>query len=158
MNWHRLTVAGAILTSMVFPIATMGEALAQSSTLQCVMVTPRGEHILLSDSDACRNSAVEVVPVAQPAPVVQAVVDPEDHNFELFNNSDQNIQYLHLFPDSAPTDVKVYGGSRSLAPGRAWSVNLSQGCEYSVLVEYKDGSRDYYENIDTCAHRGIQLQ
>lgn len=163
MNWHRLTVAGAIFATMAFPIATIGEASAQSRTPQCVMVTPEGDHILLTDPDDCPASVFEAPPGVRPtpvlpAPIVHSVVDPGDHQFELFNNSDQDIQYLHISPVSDPEDVDVYGGRRHLAPGRAWSVTLNQGCEYNLLVEFENGSRNYYEGIDTCDHRGIQLQ
>lgn len=156
MRLHRLTILGAAFASLALPVATAGEALAQRSISadRCITTisTRYGDRVIISDAPECRGVRV------QPLPVVSSVVDPTDHEFELFNDSDQNIRLLHLFPSGDPDEVASYGGQRQLAPGRAWTVDLDQGCDYSVLVEYADGSQNYYESVDTCAYRGLQIQ
>lgn len=156
MNWHRIMAcSSALFTVAVFPVATVELAAAQSwrsTAPQCatVRVTATGEQVMVQNPEVCPTLF---------APSSSTVaVDPLDHSFELFNNSDQDIQYLHLSPVSNLDNVTIYGGSRMLAPGRAWSVTLNQGCDYNVLVEYEDGTQAFHERVDTCSYRGIQLQ
>jgi hypothetical protein len=156
MNWHQiLACSSALLTVATLPIATMEQASAQSRRApQCatVQVTESGERILVQDSAVC---PLLFTPASA---TVDRTVDPFNHSFELFNNSDQDIEYLHILPTHDANDVTIYGGNRTLAPGRAWNVTLDQGCSYNVLVEYEDGTQAFHESVDTCSYRGIQLQ
>lgn len=178
MNWHRLAAASLLFTSAAL-LVTAEQAQANrraSNTSRCLVVTSidTGERRLVTEaglpcprqssaSSSTRSAAnsvrpssvVTVTPVILPA---DPLIDPENHTFELFNNSYRDILFLQLFPTSAPDEVAVLGGTRALAPGRAWNVNLSRGCEYNVLVEYEDGVQDFYEGVDTCAYRGIQFR
>ncbi|MCU0526714.1 MAG: hypothetical protein MUF72_18045 [Elainella sp. Prado103] len=154
MDWHRLTILGAAFATLMSPIATTREALAQRSLAdRCITTisTSYGDRVIISSSPECRG-------FRQSTPVVRSVIEAAEHEFELFNDSNQNIQLLHLFPSGDPDDVASYGGRRQLAPGRAWSVTLDEGCEYNILVEYADGSQNYYESVNTCAYDGIQIQ
>jgi hypothetical protein len=130
MNWYRLFTTSVLFTSAVLPIAEAA------------------------------NAQVYAAPRFNPSDVQQTVVrdisDP--HSFELFNNSQQDILYLHIYTDSNPDDVAVYGGIRQLPPGRAWKVNLGRECSYNVMAEYEDGSQVSYDDVNTCDYRGIQLQ
>ncbi len=134
MNWHRFVVASVLLTSSVLPV-TAGAAQANRSR---VTAAPRYEPVTV-------------------APVFVPLV-PQTHSFELFNNTQQDVLYLHLAPLSNPDEVAIYGGTNNLSPGRAWRVNLDAECDYSVFVEYEDGSQSFYERVNTCDYRGIQLQ
>ncbi|MBW4467421.1 MAG: hypothetical protein KME07_18500 [Pegethrix bostrychoides GSE-TBD4-15B] len=83
----------------------------------------------------------------------------QTHSFELFNNSWQDILYLHIYSDSNPDDIAVYGGIRQLPPGRAWKVNLlGRECIYNVAVEYENGSQSVYSDVNTCDYQGIEIQ
>jgi hypothetical protein len=163
MNWHRLTVASVVLASVILPMAAE-PAMAQSRSLtvpRCIRAidVTSGESILVTESgQICPIQSVQVAPRAPLPPIVDLSVRPTYRSFELFNNSYQNILFLHLFPMNEPDQVEVFGGTRMLAPGRAWSVNLSQGCDYNLLVEYEDGSQNFYEGVDACSHQGIQLR
>ncbi|WNZ24302.1 hypothetical protein HJG54_16515 [Leptolyngbya sp. NK1-12] len=173
MNWRRFTATSLLLASATLPFLIAGQAQANrprtSTGSGCFVVTSldTGERRFVTATGLPCNpnstrSTLHSTAVAQVTPVVRPVaeawIDPNDHNFELFNNSDRDILYLHLFPVSTPDDVAVLGGRRGLAPGRAWNVNLDRGCEYNLLVEFEDGAEDFYEGVDTCAYRGIQLR
>jgi hypothetical protein len=138
MNWHRFVVASVVLTSSVLPV-TAGAASADHSRATVAPFYERGYERV--------TTAPAFVPLV-----------PQEHSFELFNNTQQDVLYLHLAPLSDPDQVAVYGGTRSLPPGRAWRVSLDDGCDYSVFVEYEDGSQSLYEQVNTCDYRGIQLQ
>ena len=131
MDWRHLSAASILFTSSVLPM-TSGVANAQ------VYAAPR------------------VYPLDDQSVVVRSA--SQFHAFELFNNSQQDILYLHIYTDSNPDYVAVYGGIRKLSPGYAWKVNLGRECTYNVMAEYEDGSQVAYEGIDTCDYRGIQLQ
>lgn len=158
MNWHRIMACySALFAVAALPLATIEQANAQSwrsAAPECatVRVTARGEQILVQNPEVC---PVLFAPSSVP---VDRTINPDDHSFELFNNSDQDIDYLHIFPTSDLNNVTIYGGNRALAPGRAWSVTLNQGCNYNVLVEYEDGTQDFHQDVDTCSYRGMRLQ
>lgn len=174
MNWHRLTTVGLLFTSAVF-LLTAEQAKANryraSNPSRCLVITSldTGERRYVTEaglpcpansttpsaSSVRPTSVVPVTPVV--LPVSESVID-QDHSFELFNNSYRDILFLQLFPVSSPDEMAVLGGTRALAPGRAWNVNLDRGCEYNVLVEYEDGVQDFYESVDTCSYRGLQLR
>lgn len=143
MNWHRFVVASVLLTSSVLPV-TAGAASASRTRVTAAPLYDRIDRQII-------DPQITVAPAFVP-------LVPQEHAFELFNSTQQDVLYLHLAPLSNPDDVAVYGGSRSLAPGRAWRVNLNDGCDYSVFVEYEDGSQTFYDQVNTCDYRGIQLQ
>jgi hypothetical protein len=130
MNWHRFT-ASILFTSALLPVA------ATAASAQ-VYGAPR------------------LYPSYPDTSVVRTV--SRSHAFELFNNSDQDILYLHLYTDANPSDAAVYGGIRQLPPGSAWKVNLSNECIYNVMAEYEDGSQVSYSGVNTCDYQGIQLE
>ncbi|MFM7426351.1 MAG: hypothetical protein ACKO7W_15380 [Elainella sp.] len=134
MNWHRFLVASVLLTSSVLPM-TAGAASANRARVTAAPLYNR----------------VTVTPTFVP-------LVPQEHSFELFNNTQQDVLYLHLASLNDPDEVTVYGGTRSLSPGRAWRVDLNDGCDYSIFVEYEDGSQTFYDQVNTCDYRGIQLQ
>jgi hypothetical protein len=138
MNWHHLIVATVLLTSSALPFSATA-----ANAGHAPRVSPR--YVPVYDS---------VTPVYIPAP---QSMDYE-HSFELFNNSQQDITYLHLAPLSDPDAVVSYGGRRSLGHGRAWTVDLGEDCDYSLMVEYEDGSQSFFENINTCDYEGLQLR
>jgi hypothetical protein len=170
MSWHRLTAASLLFASAAL-LFTAEQAQANrrvSNTARCLVVTSidTGERRFVteaglpcpanSSTSSVRPTSVVIAPVM--LPVTESLIDPEDHSFELFNNSYRDILFLQLFPLSSPDEVAVLGGTRALAPGRAWNINLNRGCEYNVLVEYKDGVQDFYEGVNTCVYRGIQFR
>ena len=130
MNLHRLFAVSVLFASSILSVAEAASAQ--------VYAPPR------------------VYPPNAESSVVRTV--SQTHSFELFNNSQQDILYLHVSAESNPDDVAVYGGIRQLPPGRAWKVNLGRECSYSVMAEYEDGSQVSYDNVNTCDYRGIQLQ
>lgn len=167
MNWHRSSVASLLFVTAGLLFAVMDQAAAQhrpAITSSCVRAVTihSGERVLVTESGrTCPAQAIQVAPAAPTAPVAPmnySYVEPDSHLFELFNNSYRDILFLHLFPSNEPDQVEVFGGTRTLAPGRAWSVNLDRGCTYNVLVEYEDGAQNFYEDVDTCSYRGIQLR
>jgi hypothetical protein len=170
MSWHRLTAASLLFASAAL-LFTAEQAQANrrvSNTARCLVVTSidTGERRFVTEAGlpcpanpsttSIRPTSAVIAPVM--LPVTESLIDPEDHSFELFNNSYRDILFLQLFPLSSPDEVAVLGGTRALAPGRAWNINLNRGCEYNVLVEYEDGVQDFYESVDTCAYRGIQFR
>lgn len=124
---------------------------AQARLASCLRATSDGGFLVADDHTSCSTRAVRVTPVVYPEL-------REEHEFELFNNSYRDILFLHLVPLSAPDEEMIFGGTRKLAPGRAWSVNLEHGCDYDLLVEYEDGEQNFYEAVNTCDYRGIQLR
>jgi hypothetical protein len=140
MNWHRFVVASVLLTSSALPFTATA-----ANAGRAMVNAPR--YVPVYES---------VTPVYLPAP--RAIEETYEHRFELFNNSQQDITYLHLAPLSDPDEVVSYGGSRSLAHGRAWTVNLGGECDYSLMVEYEDGSQSFFESVNTCDYEGLQLR
>lgn len=157
MCWHHFSVASLILSSSIFPFISASQVSAQTRVpiaARCMSaITASGEQIWVSTSDMTFCS-----PPLAPVTMIDLGVDPEEHEFELFNNSYRDISFLHLVPLAAPSAEVMYGGSRRLAPGRAWSVNLTHGCDYDVTVEYEDGAQDFYEAVNTCDYRGLQIR
>lgn len=157
MDWHRLVVTSILFISAL-PIGAADQAVAQpyrSAVPGCVSIIDldSGERRLVTQSgEPCPVRSVQVAPVAD------SWVASTDHSFELFNNSYRDILFLHLFPLTSPDHNIVFGGTRKLRPGYAWRVDLDRGCDYNLLVEYEDGTQDFYENVDTCSFGGLQLR
>lgn len=149
MYSHRFNATVLAFTSILLPfIPTQVDAQALASS--CLRATDDGSFLAADSHTSCSTRAIRVTPLVYP--------ELREHQFELFNNSYRDILFLHLVPLNAPAEEMIFGGTRKLAPGRAWSVNLGHGCDYDLLVEYEDGEQSFYEAVNTCDHRGIQLR
>lgn len=151
MYSHRFGATVLAFASILLPfIPTQVNAQAQLAS-SCLRATVDGDFLVADGHTPCSTRAIRVTPLVYPEL-------REEHQFELFNNSYRDILFLHLIPFSAPNEEMVFGGTRKLAPGRAWSVDLGHGCDYDLLVEYEDGEQNFYEAVNTCDYRGIQLR
>lgn len=149
MRLHCFSVISLILASAVFSASSQANAHPQAlSASRCLSTSVSGRWLTAASTNSCPGFRV--------APAYTNA--SEAHEFELFNNSYRDVLFLHLTPLDAPDQEMVFGGTRKLAPGRAWSVDLSDGCHYNLFVEYEDGPQDFYEAVNTCDHRGIQLR
>lgn len=150
MYSHFFGATALAFASILLPFIPAPASAQTQSASSCLRTT--ADRLLIADSDAsCSTDEIRVVPF------VYSELR-EDHQFELFNNSYRDILFLHLMPLDSFDQEMVFGGTRKLAPGRAWSVNLNHGCDYDLLVEYENGVQEFYEAVNTCDYRGIQLR
>jgi hypothetical protein len=151
MYFHRFSATVLVFVGSLLPFVPIQVRAQEQPAFNCLRATAdRRFWIAESATNSCDHS-VQVTPLVYPD-------FREEHEFELFNNSYRDILFLHLIPLNAPDEEMVFGGTRKLAPGRAWNVNLSHGCTYSLLVEYEDGDQAFYEAVNTCDYGGIQLR
>jgi hypothetical protein len=89
------------------------------------------------------------------SPALQA----QEISFQFINNSDQLVTGFYLFPASKEIEAENMLEGAAMAPGEAANANLGEavdGCVYTVLVDFQDGSTNQLDELDLCNSKIIR--
>ncbi|HSX64525.1 MAG TPA: hypothetical protein VLF15_07340 [Pseudoxanthomonas sp.] len=78
---------------------------------------------------------------------------------ELINRAHDRVTKLSLAPAGSRTYRELLQGEQVRGGGGATTVQIVTGhCRHDVLVEFADGRRALYPDVDICRHRGLRVR
>jgi hypothetical protein len=78
---------------------------------------------------------------------------------ELINRAHDRVTKLSLAPAGSHTYRELLQGEQVRGGGGATTVQIvTNQCRHDVLVEFADGRRALYPDVDICRHRGLLVR